>query len=171
MTFLEGASCETTPGLLPLDEAVSLALTQVSAISQSENVPLAEAAGRFAAQDVLAPAAMPLFDNSAMDGFAFALADLAGGNSLPLAGTVAAGAAPRDLPPGAALEIFPGAPLPQGADAIFRLENARVVGDSVHIEQLPRPGENIRRAGSDQPVGAQLLARGQKIAPRHIGLL
>lgn len=170
-TFPEGASCEMTPGLLPLDEAVALALAQVSPIAPAERIPLAEAVGRVAAQDILAPAAMPLFDNSAMDGFALRLADLAGGDSLPLAGTVPAGAAPRDLPPGVALEIFTGAPVPQGADAVVMIENAHVASARVQFHHLPEAGDNIRRAGSDQPLGARLVARGQPLRPLHVGLL
>ena len=171
MTSPEGASGETTPGLLPLDEAVALALAQVSPIAQAERIPLAEAVGRVAAKDILAPAAMPLFDNSAMDGFALRLSDLAGGDSLPLAGTVPAGAVPRDLPQGVALEIFTGAPVPQGADAVVMIENARVAGARVQFHRLPKAGDNIRRAGSDQPLGARLVARGQPLRPLHVGLL
>lgn len=171
MTFSEGANCETTPGLLPLAEAVALALSQVSPSLQSERVSLVDAVGRIAAQDVLAPSAMPFFDNSAMDGFALRLADLASGDSLPLEGTVPAGAAPRDLPPGTALEIFTGAPVPQGADAVVMVENAQVTGKRVQFHRLPKTEENIRRAGSDQPLGARLVARGQRLAPLHVGLL
>jgi molybdopterin molybdotransferase len=163
--------CETKAGLIPLDKAVALALAKVSPIAQTEQVDLAKAVGRIVAEDMFAPEAMPFFDNSAMDGFALALPDLGDGNSLPLAGTVAAGSAPRDLPKGAALEIFTGAPLPFGADTIVMFEDTTVVGDRVFFQNPPKPGGNIRRQGSDQPLGACLVKRGQRLAPRHVGLL
>ncbi|WP_162916258.1 hypothetical protein [Cohaesibacter haloalkalitolerans] len=148
------ACCETKAGLIPLDKAVALALAQVSPISQTEQIDLAKAVSRIVAEDMFAPEAMPFFDNSAMDGFALALSDLGDGNSLPLAGTVAAGSAPRDLPKGMALEIFTGAPFPFGCDTIVMFEDTTVAGDRVHFQNPPKPGRNIRRQGSAQPLGA-----------------
>jgi molybdopterin molybdotransferase len=167
----EGASCETTPGLMPLDAAVSLAWGQVKPLETGETLPLADACGRIAAQDIAAPAAMPFFDNSAMDGFALRLSDLAATDTLPIAGTVPAGVAPGALPPGVAMRIFTGAPIPEGADAVAMVENCTEAGDTVRFDAVPKFGANIRRAGSDQPEGARLVARGEALAPRHIGLL
>ncbi|SEL39106.1 molybdopterin molybdotransferase [Roseovarius nanhaiticus] len=157
--------------LLSHTDAVQVALAQVQPITQFETVDLAAAQGRIAAQSINADEAMPSFDNSAMDGFALRLGDLAGRCCLPVAGTVAAGDAPRDLPPGDALRIYTGAPLPRGADAVVMIEACVDKGHKVHIETPPAPGANIRRAGSDQGAGQMLLAAGTRIAPHHVGLL
>lgn len=158
-------------GMMPLEAAIAIALDSVAPIGAVETVNLAEALGRFCAKAVVAPAAMPFFDNSAMDGFALRLADLAGGDRLPISATAAAGSAPSELAPGTAARIFTGAPLPAGADAIAMSEHCTETGETVRFDRAPKPGANIRLAGSDQPLGARLLAPGQRIGARHIGLL
>ena len=166
-----GASCELTPGMMPLHRAVALALEMAEPTGTVETVPVTAALGRHAARAVAAPEAMPFFDNSAMDGFALRLADLAGTDTLPVAGTIAAGAAPSTLPQGQAMRIYTGAPLPDGADAVAMVENCTEIEGRVRFDHTPKPGANIRRAGSDQPAGASLLAAGQRLGARHVGLL
>ncbi|MCL3882566.1 gephyrin-like molybdotransferase Glp [Marivita sp. GX14005] len=171
---IEGCGCDRAGqggDLIALGDAITCATAQVSPIAQTEEVPLAAATGRTAAQDILAPAAMPFFDNSAMDGFAVRRADLEGRCCLPVAGTVAAGDRPRDLPEGAALRIFTGAPLPRGADTVAMIEACVDKGHKVHFEEKPPLGSNIRRRGSDQAKGAVIAAAHTKLAPHHIGLL
>ena len=169
-----GCGCDDLAGsqpLLSVADARDLALADVRPIPQQETLSLAQALGRTAAADISAHRAMPYFDNSAMDGFALRLADLEGRCCLPVAGTVAAGGAPCDLPEGAALRIYTGAPLPKGADAVAMLETCIDKARKVHFSTAPKLGENIRRAGSDQNAGHVLLRKGTRIAPRHIGLL
>lgn len=163
----------TAPPLIDLAQAREIALAQVRAIETATDLPLAVAAGHVCARDVLATCAMPFFTNSAVDGFALRCADLTGADlAMPVAGTVAAGAAgPAALPEGAALRIFTGAPVPTGADAVVALEDVHEAGGMIHLAARPALGANVRHQGSDQPLGACLLARGARIAPRHIGLL
>ncbi|MCW9043436.1 MAG: molybdopterin molybdotransferase MoeA [Pseudopelagicola sp.] len=157
--------------LLSLSAARDLALANLFPIHDREIVPLAQAIGRTAATDVIAPSAMPFFDNSAMDGFALRLSDLKGRCCLPVAGTVAAGDAPCDLPEGAAMRIYTGAPLPKGADAVAMIEACIDKTRKVHFSSPPKPGANIRRAGSDQDAGQVLLEAGNRVGAHHIGLL
>lgn len=161
----------STQALLTPDEAAAIALAQVQPIAHSETLALADGLGRISAAEVTAPCAMPFFDNSAMDGFAFRHADLAGRCRLPVSGTVAAGDAARALPEGTALRIFTGAVLPIGADTVVMLESCVETSQDVQIEHVPDLGANIRQAGSDQSAGAVLLARGTRLAAHHIGLL
>ncbi|UWQ86008.1 molybdopterin molybdotransferase MoeA [Leisingera caerulea] len=158
-------------GPLTLEAAIESALSQVSPSDETEVVPLGEACGRTAADDIHATGAMPRFDNSAMDGFALRCADLQGGHCLPIAGTIAAGDAPRALPKGTALRIFTGAPLPARADAVVMVERCAVSGSKVQFATQPAPGDNIRRRGSDQAAGQMLVPSGAQLAPHHIGLL
>lgn len=165
--------CDAVAGapLLSIAQAVELSLDQISPLRAPQPVLLADALGRHAAQVVTAPRAMPFFDNSAMDGFALRCCDLHDQQDLPVAGTVAAGTEPGMLPPGQAMRIYTGAPLPRGADAVVMVEQCTDQGDRVRIMARPTPGQNIRRQGSDQDAGQPLLTPGTRIAPRHIGLL
>ncbi len=161
------------PPLIDVAMARDMALAQVQPVPALHELSLARALGHVCARDVIAPAAMPFFTNSAVDGFALRLSDLTAARAaLPVAGTIAAGApAPVALPGRAALRIFTGAPLPEGADCVVPLEDVIEAGGTIRLAALPRRGDNIRLQGSDQPLGACLLARGTRIAPQHLGLL
>ncbi|HSK04414.1 MAG TPA: hypothetical protein VK932_24335, partial [Kofleriaceae bacterium] len=97
-----------------VSEAMRAVLERVPRLT-AEAVALGDACGRVLAADVIAARALPGFDNSAMDGYAARAAELPG--TLPIAGVVAAGevrGAP--VPPGAAVRIFTGAPMPPELD-------------------------------------------------------
>lgn len=167
-----GCGCESLKQrLMPLEEAMSLALDGITPVGEVETISLLECAGRVAADTVVAALAMPFFDNSAMDGFAVNTADFQGANRLPISAEIAAGDAPSDLKSGTAARIFTGAPIPRGANAVVMFEMSDEDAETVGFSVIPRVGDNIRRAASDQPEGAVLLRPGQRIAARHIGLL
>lgn len=157
--------------LMPVDSAVSLALSEVVPVAETELLPLHQCLGRTAAKSVLAQEAMPFFDNSAMDGFAVNVADVQVGADVAVSMTIAAGDAPTELPAGTAARIYTGAPIPLGADAVVMSERCTARGDFVSFQATPKRGENIRYRGSDQNKGAVLLAQGERIASRHVGLL
>ncbi|WP_425040682.1 gephyrin-like molybdotransferase Glp [Primorskyibacter sp. S187A] len=169
-----GCGCDrlqNTASLMRVEDAVNRALALVAPLAETETLPLGKTRGRTSAAHVSAPCALPRFDNAAMDGFALRAADLEGRCCLPIAGTVAAGDVPGPLPDGAALRIFTGAMMPEGADSVVMIEDCIDKGHKVHVERKPGPGANLRLAGSDQALGAPLLPAGQRIAPHHIGLL
>ncbi len=169
-----GCGCDNhlpSTDMMSVADALDRAVALVEKITETQPVSLIDALDRVCAQSIKAPAAMPFFDNSAMDGFALRCADLDGHCCLPVAGTVAAGDDISILPAGAALRIFTGAPLPAGADAVVMIEACIDKVHKVHIAQAPALGDNIRRAGSDQAAGQPLLMAGIRIAAHHIGLL
>ena len=92
---------------------------------------------------------------------------------LPIAGTLAAGAAPSTVvAPGTCLRIFTGAVLPPGADAVVMQEDARVEDDTTAIfHETVTPWEGVRMAGEDFRLGARLVETGECLRPAHIGLL
>src|SRR5689334_21798480 len=99
--------------MLPFDDALARLLGSAVPLGD-ERVPLDDASHRVLAEDLFAPAPMPAFDYSGMDGYALASKDLLGSPpfTLPVAGESAAGG---DLPvfqPGTACRIFTGARLP-----------------------------------------------------------
>ncbi|MBM3426691.1 MAG: molybdopterin molybdotransferase MoeA [Bacteroidetes bacterium] len=134
-------------------------------------LPLQKALGYWTASPIHAPMAVPTFDNSGMDGYAFAWAD--GGNSRQLAQVVQAGSFPDyTLQPGTAVRIFTGAPVPKGADTIVQQEGVRVEGNRLFFdrEKLTQ-GMNFRRAGSQCKQGQLILPEGTRITPGTLGLL
>ena len=134
-------------------------------------LPLQKALGLWTASPIHAPMQVPSFDNSGMDGYAFAWAD--GGDSRQLAQVVQAGTFPDfTLQPGTAVRIFTGAPVPKGADTIVQQEWVRVDGDRIFfdLEKLTQ-GMNLRRAGSQCEQGQLILHEGTRITPGTLGLL
>lgn len=121
----------------------------------TEEVPLAHAAGRVLARDVLAARAQPPFAASAMDGYAIRAQDFRSGNRLSVIGSALAGAGfVGEVGPGEAVRIFTGAPVPAGAERVLIQEDADRIGDHVTVRQTSDRGANIRPAGGDFVQGA-----------------
>lgn len=156
--------------MLGYREALKLVLERAEPLPP-RRLPLMEALGLAAAEDILAREPVPPFTNSAMDGFALRAGDAALGR-LPVAGTVPAGMAEVPaLRPGEALRIMTGAPLPPGADSILPIEHVRVEGDWVILSTAPRRGANIRLAGEDIPAGGLVVPAGAVLRPAEVGVL
>jgi molybdopterin molybdotransferase len=158
------------------DVAAARAVAIAAAVAETETIDLIDAQGRVLAADIASPMAVPPFDNSAMDGYAVRLADLAGDGpwTLPIVGRVAAGESMRAPAAGGheALRIFTGAPVPDGFDAVVMQEHCKRDGDQVIISgKRPRMGENIRRAGEDVERGALLASSGEALSPQRLALL
>ena len=159
----------------PVPEALDRLRAGVSAVVETEEVGLWDAAGRRLARSLEAPRAHPPFTNAAVDGYAFSHADLpqAGEARLPLAdGRAAAGSAyDGPLPKGHALRILTGAAVPAGADTIVLDEDtARDAGHVTFGVGLKR-GANTRPAGEDIAAGAALLSPGQCLRPGDLAVL
>lgn len=173
--FYCGCETEPEPGaLLSVDGALRRALAFAVPVTETERLPLDRAHGLVLAEAVRADVSLPLFDNSAMDGYAVRLADFSGDGPwrLRLAGRVAAGdAGDMPVPAGATLRIFTGAAIPPGCDAVVIQELTRQEGETIEIRRRPEPGENIRRAGEDLAFGSELLPAGRRLGPRAAALL
>ncbi|WP_373182091.1 gephyrin-like molybdotransferase Glp [Halomonas campaniensis] len=160
-----------TPGLLDLFDARARMIAAARPVEGAERVPLAQAAGRVAAEEVTATLDLPGVDNSAMDGYALRLAERSP-EGLPVTLRVPAGAGVLRLPPGGCARIFTGAPVPLGADAVVPQE--RVSLDErgrVHIEGELTEGANIRRRGEETRAGELLLPAGARLDAAAIALL
>lgn len=162
--------------MISVNEALERVLGAVPALPPRQ-VSLRGAAGRFLAEDVKASHSSPPFDTSAMDGFAVRAADLAAASErtpvrLPNAGEVKAGEGrPFRLEPNSALRINTGAPLPEGADAVVRIEDVRVEADAVRFTAPVDVGNNLRRRGEDFADGACLLRAGRRLDSAEVGVL
>ncbi len=147
-------------------------LEGVCAITGDEERALGEALGAVLAEPATAAVAVPPFDNSAMDGYAFHSGDLPNQDpSMPVSMRIQAGIHPEPLPPGTAARIFTGAVLPKGADTVVMQERCAENDGRVTISGDFRIGANIRRAGEDIAAGTQIVEAGQVLLPQHLGLL
>lgn len=139
-------------------------------------VALAEAQGLVLAEDVVAHLALPVFDNSAMDGYAVRAEDTSEATPerpvvLPVAEDIPAGRTDQlTLQPKTAHRIMTGAPLPAGATAIVPVEDTDGGVDTVAIRAPREPGKHIRRAGEDVAPGTTVLRAGQVVTPAVLGL-
>lgn len=153
---------QTAPKLTPPREALTALLDRLAPV-EAESVALAEASGRILAEPITADRPSPACDVSAMDGYAVRLADLKK-HRLPMAGEVATGQAPPELPLGAAVRIFTGGAVPPGAEAVIRREDVTEHPDAIELSEATiKPGANIRRQGENTAAGAEVLEPGTPI--------
>ncbi len=150
-----------------------------------ETVPLAQAVGRALAAPVVAPLALPPWDNAGMDGYAVQRGDVAGASAaapvtLTVIGTSAAGADPQALPtvrPGTAVRIMTGAPLPPGADAVVRVEDTASFTEQDVMRVAVRDARdaagrgNVRPRGEEFRAGEVAVAAGTTVTPAVQGVL
>jgi len=167
--------CDDLAAEVSVAEARRILAERAAPVAEVEEVPLARAAGRVLARDLSSPRDVPAFANVAVDGYAFAAASLAphGPTRLALAeGRAAAGHPfPGTVPPGHALRVLTGAPLPAGCDTVVLQEAVRVEGGMVEIPEGVKPGANVRAAGEDVARGAVVFPTGTRLGPQHVGVL
>lgn len=137
----------------------------------AERVPVAEAAWRVLAEDIVAPEDHPPFPASTMDGYAVIAHDSSPWREV--IGVQTAGSVlDAEVTEGVAVRITTGAPVPRGADAVVRVENTEEAEDHVVVHQEHvTAGENIRPVGSDIAKGARILEAGTVLGPAELGLL
>lgn len=159
--------------LMRIEDAAGLIAERLPVLAGTEWVPLIEADGRVAAEDVRAGHDVPPFANSAVDGYAVRHADLTpeGETRLPVRGRLPAGAAPEAVAAtGGAVRIFTGAALPPGADTVFMQEDVRREGEAVLLPPGLKRGANARAAGEDVARGERIIAAGRRLVPQDLAL-
>ncbi len=130
--------------------------------------------GRVLAADILANRDQPPYDVSAMDGYALRSADLAhGAAALEIVEDIRAGEMPtKTLQAGQCARIMTGAPVPQGADSVIRVEDTEALSDNqTKILCAVKPGNDIRLRAESMRNGAVVLTAGTEITPGVIGML
>jgi molybdopterin molybdotransferase len=141
-------------------------------------VALGDALSRVPSEDVVAPAALPGFARSTVDGFAVRAADTYGVSEglpgyLDVVGAVRMGQVPDDVVrPGTAVAIPTGGALPPGADAVVMVEYTQVVvPGTVEVVRATAPGDGMVRADEDVAAGARLAPAGRPLRAQDLGLL
>jgi len=144
----------------------------------TETVSIEAARGRVLAERLDATIDVPGFDRASMDGYAVRARDTVGAGEanpveLALGGTVHAGESPdTTIDAGTAVEISTGAVMPEGADAVVKVERTDQPDEgTVAIRTAVTPGQNVMLAGADIAAGERALGPGTEITAREIGLL
>src|ERR1051326_1618620 len=139
---------------------------------RAQKVPVLAAVDRFAAEDYFARLPLPMFDNSAMDGYAVVASGCKRGARLRLVGEQPAGN-DRKLRASKteAIRIFTGAPIPAGADAVVMQEDVERSAGDIVVNVNVEAGEFIRKRGCDLGEGQKILSSGERITVTKLALL
>ena len=152
--------------LLTLEEAQERVLRRTRLLPP-ESVPIGEAGGRVAAEDVRARVDLPSFASSAMDGFAVRASDLPA--TLRIAGESAAGRPYEGrLETGDAVSISTGAVVPEGADAVVPIERVVCLDNEIEISYPTEPGAYVRPRGGDLAAGDVAVPAGSRLTPARL---
>jgi molybdopterin molybdotransferase len=160
--------------MIPLHEAQRIIRVSLR-IAPTVGVPLEDALGCVAAEEIVARESVPGFANAAMDGYTLRASDtLAGSTQLRVTNSLMAGdVSTRRLESGEAVRIMTGTPLPDGADSVCKIEEVTVdpSGHTVRIGRTIRCGEHVRYPGEDISQGQVLITPGTQLGPLHLGVL
>ncbi|WP_133011892.1 molybdopterin molybdotransferase MoeA [Marinomonas flavescens] len=157
--------------LLPFEDALK-AIDNIQDIQVGiEEIAVNNALGRIVSEDIIARSFVPPHDNSAMDGYAFCLADWSKDKVFQISQRIPAGSSPAPLQKGTCARIFTGANIPNDADTVIMQEEATLHEKGVSFQKAPTLKSNIRPKGQDITNGDVIIKKGTKITPMHIGLL
>ena len=162
--------------MISLEAALSQILAAIHPLGM-EKVNLLDALGRVIGEDIAASRSIPPKNNAAMDGYALRSADIRGASPekpvvLDVIEDIPAGAIPQKrVGQGQAARIMTGAPVPDGADAVLRMEDTEKDGQRVRVFVEALEGQDIRLAGEDVRPGEKVISRGDIIRPAEIGML
>lgn len=158
--------------MITVDKALAIVLDNTQSLGV-ETIRLDDAPGRILAEDVYADIDLPPFDRARMDGYAVNSKDAATAPvKLRVIGEIAAGASfAGTLNRGEAIKIFTGAPVPDGADAVQKVELTESDGESVVIKESVKPGQFITPRASEIAKGEQAAKRGRLVGPAEMAVL
>jgi molybdopterin molybdotransferase len=162
--------------MITVAEAIEQILQTINPLGL-ERVTILDALGRVLGEDVTAGRNIPPKDNSAMDGYALRFQDTIGASQnhpvvLEVIEDIPAGAIPQhSIAAGQSARIMTGAPIPEGADSVLKMEDTEKDGNKVKIKAEAQCGQDIRQAGEDVREGELVMPRGTIVRPAGIGML
>ena len=158
------------PDALRVDKACEAIRSCLTAITETEKVPIREALGRVLAQDIVPEINVPAHDNSAMDGYAVRFADIE--KPLREVGTALAGKPyGGKVGAGECVRIMTGAVMPEGTDTVVIQEVVKKEADRIIVPPGQKKAQNVRYAGEDLAQGKPVLHPGQVLRPAELGLI
>lgn len=166
------SDCCSAPGLLPFESALENMLSQITPVTETLILPITKALHYVLAQEVASPLNVPNHDNSAMDGYAFAIQSLQQNKELTLVGRSMAGAPFQgECQLGECIRIMTGAKMPVCCDSVEMQENAQSDADKITFLKDKELGSHVRKAGEDIQLGQQVFNQGHKLSAVDIGIL
>jgi len=153
-----------------LAEALETARSGVTPLDRTVDLPLSSAEDRVLAEPIDARRSVPHYRRAAMDGYAVRARDTFD----------ASDRSPVDLPcdesdgpldPGQARWVHTGSAVPEGANAVVKVERTAERGDRVEVETAVADGENVAPIGEDVEEGQRLFEAGHQLRPSDLGLL
>ncbi|GAB7028344.1 molybdopterin molybdotransferase MoeA [Geotalea toluenoxydans] len=156
--------------MISINEAQQNILVHVSPL-ETEKVSVFQGLNRVTPEDHIAPWDIPTADNSAMDGFAFSHATIED-NRLKVTGFLPAGESRTvPVPPGEAVRIMTGAPIPPSCDTVVPIEDVEENGDWIRLKSGIKAGAHVRKRGEDIQLGNVIIPAGTVLRPQEIGML
>jgi len=162
------------PNSMPVAKAKLHIRNYLNPVTEIESINLHSSLGRILATDILSPANVPNYDNSAMDGYAFNADDISTHTptTLKIIGTAFAGKAfAGDLSKGECVRIMTGGALPGHADTVVMQERVSCEGNNIHFVDVPKRGSNVRYAGEDLAAGKTVITSGHLMHAADLGLI
>lgn len=156
--------------MISIEEAQQTILGFITPL-ETEKVSLFHGLNRVTPEDHVAPWDIPPADNSAMDGYAFSHAAVSG-DRLRVSGFLPAGEVRTiPVPPGEAVKIMTGAPLPPDCDTVVPIEEVEEDGDWIRLPTPPKARTHVRKRGEDICRGSVVIPDGTLLRPQEIGML
>lgn len=166
------SDCCSAPGLLPFECALENMLSQITPVTETLSLPITAALNYILAEDIASPLNVPNHDNSAMDGYAFAIKSLESSKTLTLVGRSMAGAPFQgECKLGECIRIMTGAKMPACCDSVEMQENVQADGEKITFLQEKTLGSHVRNAGEDIKLGQHVFKQGHKLSAVDIGIL
>ena len=162
--------------LTPLEDALETLFSHIQ-LNPIEEIEINDALNRILAINIICEMDIPPFDRSAMDGYAILAEDSFGASpknskSIKLAGITEIGeSSTLKLNKGEGIRISTGAPTPEGADAVIKIEDTEIKNNLISLYISLPPGKNVSKKGEDIKIGTQVLDKGTELKAEHIALL
>ena len=162
--------------LTPLKDALEKLNSKIQ-INPTEEIEIKDALNRILADNIISKISIPPFDRSAMDGYAIKAEDSFGASpknpkEIKLVGIIEIGEFSKfKIDRGEGIRISTGAPIPEGSDAVIKIEDTEIEKDLISLYTSLVPGKNISKKGEDIKEGTHVLSKGTELKAEHIALL
>ncbi len=155
--------------MIRIEEAYRLVTGAVEPMG-TEKADIKDSLHRILAEDIISDVDMPPFNKSAMDGYACKEKDL--DKPMEIIESIPAGKAPeKKVGNGQCSEIMTGAPVPEGADCVIKIEDTRINEEGMVIFAGKTGSLNIAYKAEDVAKGELLIPKGSFLEPQHIAIL
>lgn len=163
------------PNSLSIEQARERIQSDIEPVTLRERLPIRDALNRVLAEAVTSNIDVPAHNNSAMDGYAIAGADIPENTAatFKLAGTAFAGVPfEGSCNKGETIRIMTGAVIPDGCDTVIMQEHVEVISHTeILIGNEHKVGQNVRYAGEDIKTGGIALEPGKRITAADLGVI